>query len=68
MRQNVKLKELCCSRHSRSAPAEGMKSPAGPPAPQPLWRRRCRQVQRAPHGTSLDLTELALIKLDQNGA
>lgn len=59
----MKLKELYCSRHSSSAPSEGMKSPAGLPVPQPFWRRWCRKVQMAPHGTGLDLTELVLISL-----
>lgn len=59
----MKLKELCCSRHSSSAPFEGIKSPAGLPVSWTFWKRQCRQVQMASHGTSLDLTELALISL-----
>lgn len=53
------FKELHCSRHS----SYGMKSPALSPS----WRCWCEQVQMAPHGTHLDLAELALRSLLKMG-
>lgn len=53
------FKELHCSRHS----SYGMKSPALSPS----WRCWCGQVQMAPHGTHLDLAELAPISLLKMG-